>query len=688
MSKYVETVMSKQLITVEPGATIQEVVNLFSKYKIDSVPVVKGQALVGLFTKSSLFKAIAEEKSLNSPVENLMTKTVVTVTPNTTITEAWHISVGRLPVLDENNRLVGMLTRTDLVRAFHDEAKEASLKLQEILDSTTNGIVAINNDGIITLFNQAAAKLTGYHNNALGLHINQIIPNTGLLETLKNQQCSHSQKLELRNGVVASNRSPIFRNKVLVGAVGVFQDISLLENISSELKTVKSLYRELDMIIETIHDALAIVNADGKLERVNSSYERISGIKGRDIVGRNMKDLEEEGIVSESISLKVLQKKRPLTIVQRLKTGREILFTGVPLFNEGKIEKVISTGRDMTELNGLKVELEREKVLRGLYQSELSQFKKDQPIIFSSTKMTGVMEIALKVAEVDSTVLLLGESGVGKEVITRVIHNHSRRMDKPMIKINSAAIPENLLESELFGYVEGAFTGAKKGGKPGLFELAHGGTLFLDEVGDLPLGLQAKLLRVLQEKEITRVGDQRTQKVDVRIIAATNRNLKNLVSEGRFREDLFYRLNVVPITIPSLKERKEDILPLVFQFLKKFNEKYSLKKSISASLLEKLIDYDWPGNVRELENIIERMVVISYSQELTEKDLPFSLPEDKVAKEAIVVTRIIPLKEAVRIVERELIGKAITQFQGVRAAAKALEVDPATVVRKRDQLLR
>lgn len=301
--------------------------------------------------------------------------------------------------------------------------------------------------------------------------------------------------------------------------------------------------------------------------------------------------------------------------------------------------------------------------------------------------MENIVYQALKVAEVDSTVLISGESGVGKEIIGELIQRNSARRDGPFIKLNCAAIPDNLLESELFGYESGAFTGAKREGKPGLFELANGGTLLLDEIGDVPLHLQVKLLRTLQQREILRVGGVKPIHIDVRIIAITNKNLEDMVGKGEFREDLYYRLNVVPIYIPALRERREDIPLLIRSFLGNYNERYSMKKFISSEAIDILMMYNWPGNIRQLENLIERLVVTTTSEVIDVAQLPtFFIKENThlVGEygQPVTVNSIVPLKTAVESVEKQLLEKTFSITNSCYKAAQILEVDASTISRK------
>ena len=340
----------------------------------------------------------------------------------------------------------------------------------------------------------------------------------------------------------------------------------------------------------------------------------------------------------------------------------------------------------MTELHRLQRELDLIGTQKALYAEELLALKKgDTPggqVLFRSRAMRSIIELALRLGSVDSTVLLQGDSGVGKEVIADFIHKNSLRRDKPFIKINCAAIPENLLESELFGYTRGAFTGANAEGKVGIFEAANHGTLLLDEVGDLPLSLQVKLLRVIQEKKVTRLGDTTPREIDVRLIAAANQDLAAMAMAGSFRKDLFYRLNVVPVLIPPLRERKEDILFLIQEFLQRFCDRHQLRKQLHSLALPVLLEYSWPGNVRELENIMERLVVTTPSLIIGVEDLPEHLFRSVREKATSLSLQGETLKEMMNRVEAGILRSCMVQHKTTRAVAAALGINQSSVVRK------
>jgi PAS domain S-box-containing protein len=451
-------------------------------------------------------------------------------------------------------------------------------------------------------------------------------------------------------------------------------------------KHLVQLNRLLQSIFQSSYDGIYVADAKGNGIMVNEAYTRITGVPGEEIIGKNLRELEKEEIISESVTLKVLEKKKPITIVQKVR-GKEVLVTGNPIFDEGgEITHVVTNVRDISELNRLKLELQQSKALTQKYLNEIQDFKMKESIhllldgiVAHSKEIIDVLRLVQKVAKVDSTVLILGESGVGKEVIVKMIHKASDRAKHPLVKVNCAAIPHHLLESELFGYEKGAFTGADSRGKPGLFEQANGGTIFLDEIGDMPLDLQVKLLRVLQEFEITRIGGRKSVKVDVRVISATNKPLEKMMETGAFRQDLYYRLNIVPIKIPPLRERKADIAPLAYFFLNKMNERYGFNKKFHPEVISFMEQYLWPGNIREMENLIERLVVTVDHDEIKICDLPFHPLTTEVRKETT-------LKELLEDVERKMIQQKLAEYKTTRKTAKVLGISQSALVKKIQKL--
>ena len=366
----------------------------------------------------------------------------------------------------------------------------------------------------------------------------------------------------------------------------------------------------LSDVLNEMDDGVIAVDAEGRICFENEAYSRIVGVPARKTIGRNMYAIEPDAMILQALKTgKAIYKNRQLIH----SVGKFVSMRIYPIVEEGKVQGAFSIFQDASEIDKLNQEFHRMAGIAREYGNQLNEKASlsHLQIVSRSPVYEKVLTKASTVASTDASVMIRGESGVGKEVIARLIHENSHRRGKPLITVNCAAIPENLIESELFGYEEGAFTGSRKGGKLGKFELAHEGTLFLDEIGDMPYAMQAKLLRVLQEGEVERVGGSKSISVDVRIIAATNQNLEELIKAKQFRQDLYFRLNVVSITVPPLRQRRDDIVPLINHFLQKNNEKYGKRITISQEAYAKFEAFDWPGNVRQLQNCVESMVIMT-----------------------------------------------------------------------------
>lgn len=449
--------------------------------------------------------------------------------------------------------------------------------------------------------------------------------------------------------------------------------------------------RELPSILGNIYDGVYITDGNAVTLLINQAYQAISGLKPEDVLGMKMKDVVSNGLIDKSGTLAVLETGKSVTMEQTFRTGKKALITSTPHYDgSGNISMVITVVRDITELYDLQKAYQESEERHRSERDFLRRSRRfaSQMVVADPDTQT-VVERALKVAPLNATVLLLGETGVGKEEFAHLIYENSSRADQSFIGVNCGAIPPALIESELFGYERGAFTGASREGKKGVFESADKGTVFLDEIGELPLNMQVHLLRILQNMEITRVGGVRSIPVDVRIIAATNRDLQQMVQEKTFREDLYYRLNVVPITVPPLRERKQDIAPLVLSFLRELNKKYRDQKYFTHAAMEALNSYSWPGNVRELKNVVEQAVILSPQNEIYPVDLPiYSKLESREAERADSLEGGEDLKTELARVEYGHICRAYAKHGSVRAAAASLGMNDSTFVRKRQKYKR
>ncbi len=556
-------------------------------------------------------------------------------------------------------------------------------EIEVILNSTNDAIIAVDRDEKITLFNRAAEKITGYPaSEVLNNKVGDFIKETRLPEILKNGESELNRRQALGNTIIITNRIPVTDEEgIIIGAVAIFRDITEMADLNYEIYQLNEMQSMLEAIFNATQDAISVCDEKGMVVMVNPAYTDLTGLKEEEIIGKHTLNDIVEG---KSVHLEVLNTKKAAKRT-RLRVGkhkREVISSAAPIIVDGILKGSVGVLHDVTDIKSLTKELtEAKKIIRKLE----AKYTFDD-IIGDDEKMFQVLQKAKKAGITPVTVLLRGESGTGKELFAHSIHNLSDRKYNQFVRVNCAAISESLLESELFGYEEGAFTGARKGGKIGLFEEAHGGTIFLDEIGEIPVSTQVKLLRVLQEKEIMRVGGTKPIPIDVRVIAATNAHLEDLMRKGKFREDLYYRLNVFPIVIPPLRDRKADLYPLVMYLVKKFNLEYGRNvNEISEEALNHLKRYNWPGNVRELQNFIGRTLVnIKYQERLIlKKHLPKFFdnddggisPNENTPEEEVVIQEELlkPLKEILAEEEKKVIDRTLQRMNGNRSAtAKAL----------------
>lgn len=556
-----------------------------------------------------------------------------------------------------------------------------------ILESTPIGIIALDSGFRIIYINSNAKQMLGkFAEEALGKPVTFFIEDPQFVDWLFSRMPGPLPPFPWRRGAIMISASHQGSRDAPRGYILFLQPTESFEQIDER---VNQLQKELSLLLENSYDGIILADAESILN-VNASFGRITGIAPSTLLGKKIADLDTErhiclAAISEIIRLTRFHRKT-LTLQRRLMSGNEIFLTGTPVLDHhGQIVREVVNIRDITELKNLEDQIKKITTICPDPWDEAAAEGGNafQGIVAESPSMRRLLDLVLRVSRVDSTVLLQGESGVGKDVIARLVHRLSERREDPFVSVNCGAIPESLLESEFFGYEKGAFTSAARTGKAGLFEQANGGVLFLDEVGELPLNLQVKLLKVLQDHRCRRLGGTRGIELDLRIIAATNRDLRKMVSEVSFRMDLFYRLHVVPIEIAPLRERREDILPLALMSLNHFNRKYNVSRTLGHELMLVLEDHDWPGNVRELQNLIERLVVTADEDTLSVKHLPPSITKGKGPGTPVFrLPGSLNLKNAREAVEREVIREAMARAANTRQAAKLLGVDHSTVVRK------
>ena len=452
----------------------------------------------------------------------------------------------------------------------------------------------------------------------------------------------------------------------------------------------------IDDILDLMEDGIFVSDHTGLTLRVNKAYTKLIGLRAEQIEGKTVYELQQQGIFNRILNPRIVKGKKPASVVQELgKDKKTVHLRGFPVLDsQGEVRLVVTFARDVTAITQLREQIALQRRIIEQYHGRIAHILGSQHTpegIFVSPAMQKLLHMLTRIAETDATVLLLGETGVGKDVLARMVHARSPRKDKMFLKVDCGSIAENLMESELFGYVRGAFSGANTQGKAGYFEMADGGTVFLDEIGELPLGMQSKLLRILQDNEFMRVGSTRAQRVDVRIIAATNRDLTADIEEGKFRQDLYYRLNVAKLAVPPLRERREDIPLLAQRFLDTYNGKYKKHVHLSAKALQLLASHSWPGNVRELQNMILRLVITTEHELLDVDDLPervrehsmtmvhvpakphFCLPTPDMPK---------PLKEMMAEIEHTILTEALQKYGSVTTVAEIFHVNRSTLFRK------
>lgn len=664
--------MTPVINTVNATTPMRKAIEIMKQTKWNIIPVTDLDGkLKGVFTRSELFKMMLEEKSLTEPIGNYIKKDAVSILFNTSyevIKEVVQKSkVGTGIVLDEDNRVIGLLRKTDMVMALLRSSNALKEQLETILASTQLGVLMTDGDKQLIYVNEQFTDMVKKTRKELvGQSFQEMFPqvNTNIKESIYIPKVSVGDKQTML-------RLSFYRTVTGArGMIALFQEITELEQMAKELQTVKNLKQTLDTAIDHAYDGILMIDENSKVTMVSPLLLDLFNLKKVQVLHKSI----DQVLPQLNLSTVFETGEAELSDFMEI-NGIKYIVNRIPIKQEGEIIGALGKVmfRQLNQVSELFKKFEKAEKKAAFYQkqlqqSESSRFTWDQ-IISNDPYVEKLKKSATKASKGRSTILIRGESGTGKELFAHAIHNSSARRDNNFIIVNCAAIPEHLLESEFFGYEDGAFTGARHKGKIGKFDLANGGTLFLDEIGDMSLALQAKLLRVLQEREFYRVGGTVRIHVDVRIIAATNRPLETMVEKGEFREDLYYRLNVISLHIPPLRERKQDIHLLTEVLMENLNRMLGTSiTGMKEQIQNILINYDWPGNVRELKNVLERAMTFAEHGKIQVEDLPEYIV-DKVENSVPGNNSTIKMADSE---ERSVIEKALFAASGNKTKAAEL----------------
>jgi PAS domain S-box-containing protein len=562
------------------------------------------------------------------------------------------------------------------------DAKSIVKWFSSIVDSIHNSIIAVDLDCNVIIYNKSCEDFFSVSKQKIiGKNIYGLIPNTKLPQILETKNKISSEQMRINNKIVLTNRAPIFYEGELIGAIAIFNDIDEIIIAKNALEVSETNLEIYKMIFENAYEGIVAIDSDGYITQFNKSYGKFLNVNPADVIGKHVTD------VIENTRLHIVAEtgEREEGFIQEI-NGKKIVASRIPIIKDGKIISVV--GRilfeEISELESLAKRIGQLKERYSYYKDEIKKMEEAKysfdSIITQNDEVNHLKKVALQAAHSPVTVIISGESGTGKELFAHGIHKASKRRYGAFVRVNCSAIPKNLLESELFGYEKGAFTGADKKGKPGKFEMANGGTIFLDEIGVMPMEMQAKLLRVLQEKEIQRLGSSKIIDLDIRIIAATNENLLSLVDKNKFRKDLYYRLHVVSIELPPLRQRKDDISLLIQQISKEIAKEYQIaKKEFDGEAIKIMESYNWPGNIRELHNCVERCMHLSSNNLITVEDLPESILKYSNGK----IVKSMKLKTAVEKAEINQIKKVLSYCKDNKTeAAKILDIHRTSLYNK------
>ncbi|MBC2722121.1 sigma-54-dependent Fis family transcriptional regulator [Desulfosporosinus sp.] len=667
--------MTRDVPLLRAKDTLRQGIELLRWTKLEALPVVDEQSfLIGIFTKANVFDAFLAGADSSEIIEQYYNTQVVTVKADIPYHEveqqAKQTSVGTGVVVDKEGKVLGIFTKVDMILALFREAEQQANKINTVYQAMPNGIIVVDQDNRIQQINPAGEKILGLKQEALKeKFFDTVISGLNLDLILRESQYLVGVQTEMNQVKVLCNISPVGE---LAGAVIVFQALTDLDQVALELDATKRLYETLLTVTNIAYEAIFVVDDQGKISLINEAACQFFGKREKELLQKPI-----DKVIENTRLLRTLKTGMAETNEIQVIYGRPYIVSRLPIVRQGKIIGAVGKiiFQKLEEVKEVAQRLAQLDLELNYYKEQIGSTR--QPVTFNqiitvNQDMRRLKQEAEIAARGNSTIMLTGESGTGKELFAEAIHQASPHRNGPYVKVNCAAVPENLLESEFFGYASGAFTGAQKGGKAGKFAVANGGTLFLDEIGDMSLHLQSKLLRVLEDRSFEPIGSNDSVKVDVRIIAATNKDLIQKVGSGEFRSDLYYRLNVISFRLIPIRNRTEDIIPLVHVFLERLNQDFGKRISGVSSEVEKiLVAHRWPGNVRELKNVIERAVNFASGELLERADLPFYLREEMQAS-SISLTKEWNLGNAHEHLDKETLEKALLKMNGNKSEVARL----------------
>lgn len=688
----VKDLMTRLPFQLHEHDTLRTALSYMQESKLNTLPVIReDRTLFGVVTRSIMYRAILQDVPLDTPIASYIRRDAITLTDDTPYNQVVEMvqqsDVGTGIVVDQGNRVEGLFTKTDMIMYLLKSSTVLREQLETLLGSIELGILMIDHAGEIMYANTAFKQLMKQSQHLTGEVVQQILPTMDWQSILRDPQIPAPQKLavgELQILVQFSRFSTISNQQ---GIIAVYQELTHLETIAHELKTVRNLHQLLDTVLEHAYDGIVMIDSTGKINFLSQVMCELFGTSQEVAMGQPVERIFPSFQLPVVLQTGIAEMSDVLEI-----NGIQYLIHRIPIQSDknivGAIGKVMF--RQLKEVREVAKRLDQLESEVAYYKEQLkkhtsTKFTWDH-IISNNPQIERLKRIANQASKGQSTIMLRGDSGTGKELFAHAIHASSNRKNGPFITINCAAIPDQLLESELFGYESGAFTGADRAGKRGKFDLANGGTLFLDEIGDMSPHLQAKLLRVLQEREFYRVGGSERIEVDVRIIAATHKPLEDLVESGHFRQDLYYRLHVISLEIPPLRDRKEDILHLANHFIQELNTQMGTSiLGLAPEVEQLLLSYSWPGNIRELRNVMERAMTFAEHGKIQTEDLPDLILNQKRQENhvGVISEAGLSMKNRQQETEKEMILAALTQTNGNRSlAAKTLGMSRSTFYEK------